>query len=93
MNISLGGFVLPPAPTGHPAALPADPYTRPAPARVTALAGDAATPGAMVQEQGEMPSTPPSAMQRKIMEILQAQAEALEAQEAGRDPSEDRESR
>ncbi|MCB1340997.1 MAG: hypothetical protein KDK24_08025 [Pseudooceanicola sp.] len=77
MNISFGGAVLPPATTGHPAALPPDQQDRPE-RKVAPVDADASARGASAQGQGDAPATPPSAMQRKIMEILDAQAEALE---------------
>lgn len=82
MNISFGGFVLPPVTTGHPTALPAEP-SGPSPAeRVAPVDADASTRGAGAQDQREPAAAPPSAMQRRIMEFLQAQAEELESRAA-----------
>lgn len=69
MNIRLGGIVLPPAFTGHLPPVSVEPPRSDPPQRT-------ASPAPIGIEEPH--TTPPSAMQRKIMEILQAQAEALE---------------
>jgi len=78
MNITYGMPILAQQTTGHPAALPAEPQPAPADRQVSALSNSSDTGDARAgQSEGE-PAAPPSAMQRKIMEILERQAEALE---------------
>ena len=87
MNISFGGIVLPPQVTGHPAALPAE-APKPAPGTAIAeVAAETASQNAAAEGEREAQTTPPSAMQRKIMEILERQAE--EARDGAVEPSED----
>lgn len=82
MNISFGGFVLPPFTTGHPSALPAEPATPSPASRVAPVDAEASAHGASAWDQREPATAPPSVMQRRIMEFLQAQAEELESRSA-----------
>lgn len=82
MNISFGGLVLPPVTTGHPAALPPERPQVPATTKVAQVGADASASSTATHDQGEPATSPPSVMQRRIMEFLQAQAEELEAREA-----------
>ena len=74
MNINLGGIVLPPAFSSQPTRVTDAPA-------LSVPAQRAAVPVPAGTEADEPQTTPPSAMQRKIMEILQAQAEALETRD------------
>lgn len=81
MNISIALPAMAPQPTGHPASLPAEP--RPADSTQTVTpASEGEASGQTGQRQagdGEQQETaPPSAIQIKIMEILEQQARELE---------------
>ncbi len=81
MNISIALPAMAPQPTGHPASLPAEPSPPDTTQTVTpASEGDAS--GQTDQRQSgdgtQQESAPPSAMQIKIMEMLEQQARDLE---------------
>lgn len=86
MTISISLPALAPQPTGHPASLPANP-DQPDTAQTVAPAGDSETSNQTDNRQAgsdaQPESAPPSAMQIKIMEMLQAQAEEIEQSEQG----------
>ena len=77
MIISFGTAALAPLATGHPAALPPD-KPQPAPdLRVAPAAGSADTAETGAERQGGETSAPPTAIQRKITEMLEQQAKDL----------------
>ena len=78
MNISYGVPVMAPQTTGHPAGLPADPSASPNAARVAPVEEKSDSAGAGLRKQDDEQSAPPSAIQRKIMELLERQAKELD---------------
>ncbi|TMV15053.1 hypothetical protein [Arenibacterium halophilum] len=80
MQISYGVPIVAPSVTGHPAALPPEPEVTTPDSRVAPVAGGASAQGAQTQTQSQSDdqTAPPSAMQRKIMEILERQAKEIE---------------
>ena len=84
MNISIALPVLAPQPTGHPASLPPDPTTSTSTQQIQPPNQGAASSDANPRRHGEEEghnSAPPSAIQIKIMEILEQQAEELKKAE------------
>ena len=79
MHITYGVPMMAPQTTGHPAALPADAQTAASTQQVTPPAAGGNTSDAQNRDHPQDQNTaPPSAMQIKIMELLEQQAEKLE---------------
>lgn len=82
MNLfSLGLPLAAPQTTGHSASLPADPPLAKPDSRVAAVSKDSASIDMRAGQDNRQPA-PPSAMQRKITEILERQYEQLRSTEA-----------
>ena len=77
MIISFGTAALAPLATGHPAALPPDTPEPASDHRVTPAAGSADTAETGAEPRWDDTSAPPTAMQRKITEMLEQQAKDL----------------
>ncbi|MEP3330298.1 hypothetical protein [Sedimentitalea sp.] len=81
MNISIALPAMAPQSTGHPASLPPDPV-QPDTAQTVTPASDGAASGHTGQRQAgngdQQETAPPSAIQIKIMEMLDQQARELE---------------
>ncbi len=81
MNISIALPAMAPQPTGHPASLPEDPAGPDVTQKVAEAQTSADSQGAQTGTQsntGEKQSAPPSAMQLKIMQILEQQAKEMD---------------
>ena len=78
MYVSYGIPVVAKQMTGHPAALPADPPAGGRDTQVAPVSDQQGTGASQLGLGGEELSAPPSALQRKIMEILERQARDLE---------------
>lgn len=80
MHITYGVSIMAPQTTGHPAALPPDAQTAASTQQVTPPTAGSDTSDAQHRDHPRDQNTaPPSAMQLKIMELLQQQAEEQEA--------------
>ncbi|MBL3702844.1 hypothetical protein GI582_09090 [Sulfitobacter sp. BDSS02] len=77
MQISYGVPIVAPQITGHPAGLPADAPPPDSDKKVTEASAKSESDSASSRDTSSEESTPPTAMQRKIMEILEQQAEEL----------------
>lgn len=77
MYVSMGLPAMAPQTTGHPAGLPAEPPVAQADQEVAPVSEKSGTSGAQLHQGNSDESAPPSAMQRKIMEILERQAEEI----------------
>lgn len=81
MNISIALSAMAPQTTGHPASLPAEP-SRQASTQTVTPASEGESSGQTGQRQAgdgaQQETAPPSAMQLKIMEMLDQQARELE---------------
>ena len=78
MNVSYSMPVVAQQITGHPAALPSELPGNGNTGRVAPVAERQDASGLDLGLNRDEPSTPPSALQRKIMEILERQARELE---------------
>ena len=76
MKVSFGLPWMAPQTTGHPNALPPDPPVTRSDKKVAAAAGQSGTAGTARRDREEA-SAPPSAMQRKITELLESQAKNI----------------
>jgi len=70
-----------PQTTGHPASLPAAPPEARSDQQVQALDQNGDSTDAQARDSSSEKAAPPSAMQLKIMELLEQQAEQLEQSE------------
>jgi hypothetical protein len=80
MQITYGVPIVAPSITGHPAALPPEQDRAPSDTRVSKVDTGNSTEGTSARAQGDEQTAPPSAMQRKIMEILEQQAKDLDTE-------------
>ncbi|MEY8830490.1 hypothetical protein AB9K34_19125 [Sedimentitalea sp. XS_ASV28] len=81
MNISIALPAMAPQTTGHPASLPADPVEAGNTQKVTPASEGAASGETGQRQTGsdeQQETAPPSAMQIKIMEILEMQAREMD---------------
>ena len=86
MSPAIGLPLMAPQPTGHPAALPADPPAVRSDLQIKAASAGSNASGARTGDDpgsSDAPVAPPSAMQLKIMEILKDQAENLRTADQG----------
>lgn len=91
MNISIALPAMAPQTTGHPASLPAEPVGPESTQKVPPASEDAASGETGQRQAGsgaQQETAPPSAMQRKIMEILEQQAQELDEAQGDETPSE-----
>lgn len=75
MYVSMSLPAMAPQTTGHPAGLPAEPPVATADQEVAPVTGKPDTSGTQLRQDGEDQGAPPSAIQRKITELLEQQAE------------------
>ena len=80
MQITYGVPIVAPSITGHPAALPPEQDLPPSDTRVAKVETGNSTGDTSTNAQGGEQTAPPSAMQRKIMEILEQQAKDLDSE-------------
>lgn len=78
MNVTMGLPVMAPQTTGHPAGLPADPPAAQGDQKLSPVDQKGDSSGAQMRQDKDDQSAPPSAIQRKIMELLERQAEQLD---------------
>lgn len=78
MNVTMGLPVMAPQTTGHPAGLPADPPAAQGGQKLTPVGEKGDSAGAQLRQDTDDQSAPPSAIQRKIMELLERQAEQMD---------------
>lgn len=80
MNVSIGVPAMAPQTTGHPAALPEDATLAVSDQKVAEAPANGDAQGADAQAgQSGSDSFPPSAIQRKILELLEKQVADLDA--------------
>lgn len=92
MKISIALPAMAPQPTGHPASLPPDPPKPTGVRQVTPAAAGARSDETRSREytsQKDQKAAPPSAIQIKIMEILEQQAEEMDQMPGDKKPAED----
>lgn len=77
MNVHYGVSIHAPQTTGHPAALPADPPAQASDQVVTEVAENAGADETAGRNNQDATDAPPTAIQRKIMELLEQQADDL----------------
>jgi hypothetical protein len=75
MNISYGVPIMAPQTTGHPAALPDSPATARSDTKVAETARTQTGTDAGLRDDRRENDAPPTAMQRRITELLQEQAD------------------
>ncbi|MBJ6371439.1 hypothetical protein [Sedimentitalea arenosa] len=86
MNISIALPVMAPQPTGHPASLPPDPAVQKSDSKVMPAGAGAASDESRARDfasRQDRQTAPPTAIQRKIMEILEQQALEMAEREDG----------
>ncbi len=74
MYVTMGLPSMAPQTTGHPAGLPAEPPAAQGDQEVTPVSEKSDTADAQLRQDTSDQSAPPSAIQRKIMELLERQA-------------------
>ena len=75
MNISYGVPIMAPQTTGHPASLPDNPAAARSDTRVKETGRTETGADAGLRDNGGESDAPPTAMQRRITELLEKQAE------------------
>lgn len=84
MKLSIALPAMAPQPTGHPASLPPDPVAPASDRKIMPTGAGSGSDEARARDfasRSDDQSAPPSAIQRKIMEILEQQAQDLAERE------------